>query len=266
MVLPSLPKADVLGVAIDAVSVADLHAAIARAIAEERRVTILHVNAHCLNLAWTRPWLRQYLNDAELVVCDGKGVQYAARWLGTRLPERITYADWMWQLAAWAAARGFSFYFLGGQPGIARKAAGVLQSRWPALKVAGCHHGYFDQTPGSADNQRIVTAVNRADPDILVTAFGMPLQEQWLARHRARVRARVALAGGAAFDYLSGELARGPRFLTQHGWEWLARLCIEPRRLWRRYLLGNPLFAFRVLKQKLRSRPGGDEPAARRTR
>lgn len=248
----------ILGVPVDTLTVEALHAHIYRAVVDSDRATFLHVNVHCLNLACVHPWLRTYLNEVDLVICDGKGVQIAARWLGGCLPVRITYADWMWQLAAFAATHDFSFYFLGGRPGVAARAARALQARWPQLRVLGCHHGYFDQTLGSREGQQLVAAINQADPDILLTAFGMPRQERWLSTHRPLLRARTALAGGAVFDYLAGDLARGPDWMTQHGWEWLARLCIEPRRLWRRYLLGNPLFVWRVLQQRLTRR--GQEP------
>ena len=89
-------------------------------------------------------------------------------------------------------------------------------------------------------------------PDILIVGFGMPLQERWLMQNWENLDARVALTGGAVFDYVSGEVRRGPRVLTDNGFEWLARFLIEPGRLWRRYLVGNPLFLWRVLQQRLR--------------
>lgn len=87
--------------------------------------------------------------------------------------------------------------------------------------------------------------------DILIVGFGMPLQERWLVENRVGLDVRVALAGGAVFDYVSGRLRRAPRLLTDHGFEWLGRLLIESRRLWRRYLVGNPVFLARVLRQRL---------------
>lgn len=174
-----------------------------------------------------------------------------ARLLGYHIPERITYADWIWQLAAYAAEQGFSLFFLGGRAGVAARAAARLQEDFAALKVAGTHHGYFDKQPGSRENLDVIEVINTSRPDILVVAFGMPLQEAWLRDNWAQVNARVALTGGAVFDYVSGELQRAPSWLNDHGMEWLGRLLIEPGRLWRRYLLGNPLFLARVLRQRL---------------
>ncbi|MCA1687542.1 MAG: WecB/TagA/CpsF family glycosyltransferase, partial [Actinobacteria bacterium] len=123
-------------------------------------------------------------------------------------------------------------------------------------KIVGVRHGYFDHGAGSAENEAVVGEINAAAPDILVVGLGMPLQERWLMENWQKLDVSVALTGGAVFDYVSGRLSRGPRPLTGSGFEWLARLLVEPRRLWRRYLLGNPLFLLRVLKQRL-GVPGG---------
>ena len=240
-----------LGVRVDPLTVPALHGRMAAAVRARARVTFLHVNVHALNLACRHAWLHRYLNSADLVVCDGAGVQLAARLLGGRLPARITYADWIWQLASFAEREGFTLFLLGARPGVAAEAARRLRARHPRLRIVGCRHGYFDHRPEAAANRRVIEAVNQANPDILITAFGMPLQERWLAANRHRLEVRVALAGGAVFDYVAGRLARGPRWMTAHGLEWLARLAIEPRRLWHRYLVGNPRFLVRVLRQRL---------------
>jgi N-acetylglucosaminyldiphosphoundecaprenol N-acetyl-beta-D-mannosaminyltransferase len=155
-------------------------------------------------------------------------------------------------LAAFAASEGHTLYFLGARPaGVGEEAARRLTERFPALKIAGVHHGYFDHAAGSPENESVIEEINAAKPQILVVGFGMPRQERWLMDNWDRVDANVALAGGAVFDYFSGRLRRGPRLLTDNGFEWLARPLVEPARLWRRYLLGSPLFLLRVLRQRL---------------
>lgn len=240
-----------LGVGVDPITVKELHTEIRRLVRQEEHALVLNANAHCLNLCYRDPSLRDLLNNAAIVFCDGVGVMLAARILGRRIPERITYADWMWQLAAFAESEGLSFYFLGGRPGFAALATKRLKERFPALKVVGVRHGYFDRADGSPENEAVIEEINAASPDILLVGFGMPLQEYWLRENWDRVNARVALTGGAVFGYVSGKLIRRPRFLTDNGFEWLARLFVEPGRLWRRYLIGNPLFLIRVLGQRL---------------
>jgi len=242
---------NVLGVGVDPLTVEDLHAEIGRLARGRGRGLVLNANAHCLNLCHEDRALRAFFNGAEVVFCDGAGVMLAARILGGRLPERITYADWAWRLAAFAAAEGFSLFFLGARPGVARAAARRLRERHPGLEISGIHHGYFDHSTGSPESEAVVEEINAAAPDILLVGLGMPLQEYWLMENRHRLDTVVALTGGAVFDYVSGRLRRGPRLLVSSGFEWLARLLIDPRRLWRRYLVGNPLFFLRVVSQRL---------------
>jgi N-acetylglucosaminyldiphosphoundecaprenol N-acetyl-beta-D-mannosaminyltransferase len=245
-------RVNVLGVGVDPLTVEELHAEIERLVRDRKCGLVLNVNAHCLNLCYEDPKLRDFLNGAEVVFCDGAGVMLAARILGRRIPGRITYADWAWQLAGFAEARNFSLYFLGARPGVAQAAARRLKQRYPGLNMAGVHHGYFDRS----ENEVVVQKINAAAPDILLVGLGMPLQEYWLMENRHKLDAGFALTGGAVFDYVSGRLRRGPRLLVSGGFEWLARLLIDPRRLWRRYLVGIPLFLLRVVKQRLGVRDG----------
>ncbi len=251
---PSRPRANILGVRIDALTIPELHRRLQDDIVARRKALVLHVNAHALNLAYTQRWYRDFLNQADVVFCDGAGVALGARLLGHRIPQRITYADWMWRLAEFAENQGFSFFFLGGHPGVAERAAQKLAEHFPRLRVLGVRHGYFDKSPASPENERVLEAINALQPDILLVGFGMPLQERWLMQNWRHLHASVALTGGAVFDYVSGDLRRAPAWMTEHGLEWLGRLLIEPRRLWRRYVLGNPLFLWRVARQRLRLR------------
>jgi len=238
-------------VGVDPITVDELHAEIARLVRGGKLGLVMNVNAHCLNLCYEDPALRDSLNGADVVFCDGAGVMLAARMLGGRIPARITYAAWIWRLADFAASEGFSLYFLGARPGVAQEAARRLRERYPGLRIVGVRHGYFDHSAESAENEAVLEEINASSPDIVLVGLGMPLQEIWLKENRHRLDAGVALTCGAAFDYASKRVRRGPRLLTESGFEWLARLLGEPGRLWRRYLFGNPLFLLRVLRQLL---------------
>jgi N-acetylglucosaminyldiphosphoundecaprenol N-acetyl-beta-D-mannosaminyltransferase len=244
-------RIEVLGVKVDVLTVEQLLARMQNLIEHRQRAIVANVNVHALNLTCEVEWLRGFFNRAEVVFCDGAGVALGARLLRQTSLRRITYADWMWQVAEFAELRRFTFFFLGAAPGVAEKAATRLRQRFPSLQIVGAHHGYFDKTPASPENISVVQAINTLRPDILLVAFGMPLQERWLNENWGRLEATVALTGGAVFDYISGELQRGPHWMTDNGLEWLFRLMVEPRRLWRRYLIGNPLFLWRVLQQRL---------------
>lgn len=237
-----------LDVRIHSLTVSQLHSYIAHAITEAQKKIILNTNIHCYNLACDLPWLKDFLNSADINFCDGAGIVLGARFFGYKIPGRITYADWMWQLAAFAADNNFSFFFLGAKPGVAEKAAQKLTERFPNLTIA-THHGYFDMSEEAQENLAVIECINTIKPDILVLGFGMPLQEQWLKENWAKLEVNIALTGGAVFDYVSGELKRGPKWMTDNGMEWLARLLIEPKRLWKRYLIGNLFFFWLIFKQ-----------------
>ena len=248
----------VLGVWIDRITSEDLLAEVERLV-RRRAGVILNVNAHGLNLLHEDEVLRDFFAAADIVFCDGAGVRLAARMLGDWLPERVTYADWLPRLAALAEERGFSLFFLGARPGVAMEASAKLRDSHPGLRIVGVRHGFFDHRAGSPENEAVVAEIKAARPDVLLLGLGMPLQERWLMENHRRLDVGVSLTGGAVFDYASESLWRGPRLLTDNGFEWLARLLVEPRRLWRRYLLGNPLFLARVLAQRWREGVGSRE-------
>ena len=248
----SARRVDVLGVPVDAVEVSELHAAVLGFVRARVRATVLHANVHAINLASRDSSLARIFREADLVFCDGHGVMLGARLLGDSLPVKITYAEWTWLLADLCAREALSLYMLGSRPGIAAAAADRLRARQPALRIAGTGHGYFDQSADSDDNRSVIGRINAARPDIVMVGLGMPLQEKWIAANRQALDAPVVLSAGAAFDYVSGSLRRPPAWMTRTGFEWLGRLIIEPRRLAGRYVLGNPAFLIRVLRERAR--------------
>ena len=244
-------KLNLLGVQFDVYDQAQLFSIMTDYIQQEKKLLIGSGNVHAFNLAYQQPYFWEFLNQVELIRVDGAGIRLAGRILGHELPPRMTWADFAWDLAELCAVNDFSLFLLGAKDGVADAAAVRLKGRYPDLMVVGTHHGYFDKTPGSKENDAVISEINALKPDILVVGFGMPLQERWLMENWDSLDVHVALTGGAVFDYISGNLTRAPRWMTANGLEWLGRLIIEPRRLWRRYIIGNPLFISRVVRQRL---------------
>lgn len=243
------PSVIVDGVPVNAFTVDSLHAYIDGHITSGSRAKIYHANVHGINLARQDPSFRREMTTADAIFCDGEGVRLASRILGHGLPERITYADWLWQLSALAARRGWSLFFLGGRPGIAERAAKRLGAGVPGLRVAGTAHGYWradDRT-----DEDVVAEINASGAQILVVGMGMPLQEFWLGRWWPALQASIGLTGGACFDFVSGEVSRSPSWMRRSGLEWSYRLMLEPRRMFRRYVVGIPQFLGRILEQRL---------------
>lgn len=237
------------GVSINAFTVDSLHAYIEGNILGGSRAKIYNANVHGMNLARQDPNFRRELVTADAIFCDGEGVRLASRILGYGLPERITYADWLWQLADFAAERGWSLFFLGGRPGVAERAAARLTAAVPGLRIAGTADGYW-HAKGRSDEE-VVEEINASGAHILVVGMGMPLQEYWLGRWWTALRASIGLSGGACFDFVSGEVPRCPAWMRRSGLEWSYRLLLEPRRMFRRYVVGNPQFFGRIFRQRL---------------
>jgi N-acetylglucosaminyldiphosphoundecaprenol N-acetyl-beta-D-mannosaminyltransferase len=223
--------------------------------------TVLYANAHSLNVACADPAYHAILRGADLVYADGAGVVLAGRLLGarsahgsahgaTRGMAKATGGDWIGPFCAQAAGHGWRIYILAGAPGIAAAARTRLQGQWPGINIVGACDGYF----GPAAEAQVIADIAAAAPDILFVGMGTPRQEKWIAAHRGELPARVCWAVGALFDYVAGVEKRVPGWMNALGFEWLWRLLVNPLGKWRRYVLGNPLFLYRVLRQAARRR------------
>ena len=235
----------VLGIEIDPLTVAELNARVGKIIEQKQKGLVLNVNTHAMNIAYEQPWFHAFLREAHVMYCDGAGVQLAAGLLGRRIPRRICLSDWQWDLAEYCDQRGYTLYFLGAAPGVAQAAAEKFCERFPAIQILGTRHGYFDRR--GPENEEVVREINRLHPNILIVCLGMPLQEEWLRCNWQRLDVNVFISGGACLDFASRRVRRCPNWMSENGLEWLFRLTLEPRRLFRRYVIGNPLFLLRVL-------------------
>lgn len=240
-----------MGISVHPAGVENVHTYIKNVIDKKEKALVLNVNIHAVNLALQNSWLKDFLNSAQLVFCDGDGIRWGLKLLGYEPPPKVTYDRWIWQLAEFCENKNYSIYFLGGKPGIAAQAQQKLQARFPKLNIAGAEHGHFRKT--GEENERILQEINRIKPDILMLGFGMPLQERWLKDHWREIDAHIFLTGGAVFDYLSGKAQRAPNWMIQAHLEWFYRFLREPGRLFRRYFFGIPYFFMRIFGEKMKS-------------
>lgn len=203
------------------------------------------VNAAKIAAASNNEKLKRVLMDADFVTADGMSVVWASRILGRALKQRVTGIDLFQLLVERAASRGFSVYFLGARDEAVRGTVEQLTARHPKLRVAGYRNGYF----GESESDAVADAIRTSEADLLFVAMGSPAQEYWIASNVARTGARFALGVGGSFDHVSGLVARAPEFMQRAGLEWFHRLIKEPRRLWKRYLVGNLKFIWIVARQ-----------------
>lgn len=214
---------------------------------------IAFLNAHCANLA-RKDWrYRDTLNNVDALLPDGSGIALAAKLDAAPLGDNLNGTDLFGPLCRCLAFRGIPVFFLGGQPGVAEDAARNARSNCPALKVAGHRHGYF--SPREEDE--VIAEINASGARVVFVAFGVPMQDVWLARVRHRLHAPVVLGVGGLLDFVSGRIPRAPEWMRKSGLEWLYRFKCEPRRMWKRYLIGNVAFIARsVLHTFSRRRRG----------
>lgn len=244
-------KVDILGVQVNVIDTPGLHAAIADSIRHQRRDVYAYVNINAVNIALEDERFLRFLNSSHVVYCDGEGVRLGGRLLGHKLPPRVVLTYWIWELCEFCEREGYSLYFLGASAQYVKEAVDRVQQRFPAISIVGSYHGYFQKQ--GAESDEVVEMVRRANPDILIIGFGMPMQEFWIADNLAKLNARVILPAGSMIDYTAGRKGLAPKWMANNGMEWLYRFFQEPGRLWRRYLIGNPLFMLKILFQSVRN-------------
>jgi N-acetylglucosaminyldiphosphoundecaprenol N-acetyl-beta-D-mannosaminyltransferase len=238
-------KIRLLNVQIDTLSLDQLLYSISDCLIHDKSLLLSYVNIHTMNIAYETAWFQVFLDNSRITFCDGMGIWLAAKLTGQHLPYRFTPPDFMELICELARNQNWRLFFLGAKPGVAQQAADRLIARLPGVQIM-THHGYFNKVIDNLENKRVVEQINRFCPHILVVGFGMPLQEKWILENQDSLDVKITFPAGALFDYLSGQIPRGPRWLTDYGFEWLARLVIEPRRLWKRYIIGIPLFFWRI--------------------
>jgi N-acetylglucosaminyldiphosphoundecaprenol N-acetyl-beta-D-mannosaminyltransferase len=241
----------ILGQRVDPVSKAQAaEAVVERAIISEPGAYVCLTNVHTTVESHRSQALRAAVDDAFLSVPDGMPLTWILRRRGHVHTEKVTGIEYIPLVASKGLDRGLRHFFYGGAPGIAVRAGLRLVDLVPGVQLVGAASPPFGHTPGWAikDLQR---EIHRTRPHILWVGLGAPKQELWMAAMAGELNVPVMIGVGAAFDYLAGTKASAPTFLRHVGLEWLFRLAVEPKRLWRRYLLGNSTFVYLLLREAL---------------
>lgn len=244
------PRTNVLGVGISATTIARTVTAVETWISHGERRYVCVTSAHGVLECQRDPQLRRIHNTSGLTVPDGMPLVWLSHHAGRHEVERVYGPDLMLALCAHAAARGYSVFLYGGAPGVADQLASTLERRFPSLRVAGTYSPPFRVL--TADEERALAERFAAlRPDITFVGLSTPKQERWMAAHVGCLETCVMLGVGAAFDFHTGRVKQAPMWMRRSGLEWLYRLSREPRRLWQRYLLGNPRFVALIALQLL---------------
>jgi N-acetylglucosaminyldiphosphoundecaprenol N-acetyl-beta-D-mannosaminyltransferase len=236
------------GLELDALTMPQVLDRCDTALATRQRLLVGVVNAAKVVNLHKDPLLRDSLLEADVLLADGQSVVWASRLLRHPLPERVAGIDLFERLVGAAARDGSSVYFLGATDEVVQAAVGVMTERHPGLRVAGARDGYWQ------DDQEVVSAVRAARPDYLFLAIPSPRKEFWLKEHMPALGVPFAMGVGGSFDVIAGKIKRAPVWVQKIGCEWVYRLAQEPRRMWKRYLVGNSRFIWLTMKEMVRSR------------
>jgi N-acetylglucosaminyldiphosphoundecaprenol N-acetyl-beta-D-mannosaminyltransferase len=214
-------------------------------------VYVVTPNAQHLVLLERDEHFREIYSHANLVLPDGFSLLLAARLVGKRLKERVTGVDVFKALCGRAAEIGLRIFLLGGQPGSADLAARKLKAAYPRLIVAGTYCPAWGFENDREELEVVVRMVRRANPHLLFVGLGTPKQEKWIYAYSLKLGVPVCMGIGGSFEMVGGIIPRAPLWMQGLGLEWLFRLAVEPRRLWKRYLIGSLQFMAIVFTQLL---------------
>jgi len=255
-------RVSLLGTEVDALSFSDTMDAVVDIIENHRPTQHLAMNAAKVVLLRSDPVLRAIASECGIISADGVPLVWASRLLGHPLPGRVNGTDLMEALCELAGRRQWSVFFFGARPDVVEDVARWAESNHPGLRIAGTRDGYFD----ARQDDEIVAQIAASGASILFLGFPTPKKELWLHRHLSELNVPFCMGVGGSFDVIAGKVPRAPVWMQRHGLEWLFRLIQEPKRMWKRYLVGNTKFTLLVLSELLHDRVGrGHEPPPSKT-
>jgi len=245
-------KTNIVGVKIDKYSFEEVvNIVIEYAVSGGSPEYVVTPNAqHILTLQKDADFQEIY-NKAFLTVPDGVPLLWAAKFLQTPLKGRVNGTDLFEKVCERAASKGLKIFLLGGRPGAVEQAAEVLQGRYLGLKIAGMYCPPYGFESDRDELEIINSRIKDAAPDILFVGLGAPKQEKWIYANYQQLKVPISLGIGVSFELVAGMVKRAPIWMQNSGLEWLFRLIVEPKRLWQRYVVGNPLFIWLVIQQRL---------------
>ncbi len=208
------------------------------------------INPHYVNVSLAKPEYKASLEEAALVLPDGFGTKLAGKILNRPIRQNLCGTDLFPRLCSRLSGSGKGIYLLGGAPGVAERVAGWISEHYPAVAVKGWDHGYFT----AEEEPDVVQRIAASGADCLIVAMGVPKQEIWIHTHLPMLNVKIAMGFGGLFDYFAGRIPRAPQWVREMGMEWVYRLIQEPRRMWRRYLVGNAVFLAHVIRERVRPR------------
>ena len=244
----AIERVNVLGVGLSAINLDSALAAVSEALEKKNKGYVCVTGVHGVMEAQKDESLRSILNRAFLNTPDGMPMVWAGRLRGFRDMDRVYGPDLMNLICGWSRQKNYTHFFYGGADGVARELKRRLEEKFPGLKIVGTYTPPF-RALNATEEAELIRAVGELKPDIIWVGLSTPKQEKFMAQYWQKLDATLMFGVGAAFDFHAGRVRQAPRWMQRSGLEWLFRLCCEPKRLWKRYLKNNPVFAWKIFCQ-----------------
>lgn len=245
-ILGKNPRIVILGTIIDVLNYQETIDLVEEYVRTKTPLHLMGVNADKMNEVNQNPLMKEIVNRCGIINADGASVIMASKYLGKPLPERIAGVDLMQSLLSLSEKKGYAVYFLGAKQKVVEKMVGVLRNKHPKLKIAGFHNGYFKES----DWPQISMELKRKKPDFVFVGITSPTKEYLIEFLQEDGNNSVFMGVGGSFDVISGNIPRAPVWMQKCGLEWLFRVIQEPKRLFKRYFVGNITFIKAVVKEK----------------
>lgn len=213
-------------------------------IKERKPIQHVVINASKINLMESDPKLAEIVNSSPLINADGASVIWAAKKLGIPLKERVTGCDLFQKLIGVAAEKGYKIFLFGAKEEVVTKVKIIYEKQYPGIQIVGYRNGYFTES----DEPKIIKQMKESGADMMFVAFSSPKKEYWVNKYLSEINIPFVMGVGGSFDVVAGVTERAPVWFQEHGLEWFYRFIQEPRRMWKRYIIGN--FKFIVLTYK----------------
>lgn len=208
-------------------------------IKEDKAAYVVTPNVDHIVQLETNKELQDVYANASLILTDGKPLQWIAKWYGTPIKEKISGSDLFPRLCDMAARKGYKMFFLGAAEGVATKAAENLINRYNGLQVVGTYSPPYGFEKSPEEMLKITRLIKEVAPDMLIVGLGCPKQEKFMYHHCRELGVPISFGLGASFDFEAGNIKRAPKWMSEHGLEWLFRITQDPQRMAKRYLVDD---------------------------
>lgn len=232
-------KQKLLNTYVDNIEMSETIQEIENKILKKEKSYVVAVNVDVIMKIEQDGYLKKIVDDADLVLTDGKPLIWISKLHGNQIKEKISGSDLVPLLCKKASEKGYRIFLLGGKEGVAEQAAENLKKTYSEIKIAGTYAPPLGFEKNEEELKKINQLISMAQPDLLIACFGCPKQEKWIYENYQNYDAKVSVCAGATIDFLAGNVKRAPRWMSEHGLEWFYRFLQEPKRMFKRYFVDD---------------------------